>query len=56
MGTPVLILVFDRHCRATKTREGSVDLRITYERRQRFVTTGFRLFPRQWKNGQVVLL
>ena len=54
MGTPILKLVFDRKKRASRVKEGSVELRITYERRQYFVSTGVRLSPKQWREpGQV---
>lgn len=54
MGTPILQLVFDRRKRATSTKEGSIELRITYNRVQRFLTTGIRCLPKQWKNGRIV--
>lgn len=54
MGTPVFKLLFDRRHRATKTKEGSIELRITYNRIQRFATTGVRVLPREWKNGYIV--
>ncbi len=54
MGTPVLKLVYDRNHRASNTKEGAVELRITYNRKQKHVTTGVRLLPRQWRQGCVV--
>lgn len=54
MGTPIFKLVFDRKKRASATKEGSIDLRITYERVQRHVATGVRCLPKQWRNGSVV--
>ena len=54
MGTPTLTLMFDRRKRASKTKEGSIELRITFNRVKRYVTTGVRVFPREWKNGAVV--
>jgi site-specific recombinase XerD len=54
MGTPIFKLVFDRKKRASATKEGSVDLRITYDRIQRHVATGVRCLPKQWRNGSVV--
>lgn len=47
-------LIFDRRKRASKTKEGAIELRITYDRKQRFVTTGVRVLPKNWRNGQVV--
>lgn len=55
MGTPILKFVFDRKKRASRVKEGSVELRITYERRQHYVATGVRLLKKQWREpGQVV--
>lgn len=55
MGTPILKFVFDRKKRASKVKEGSVELRITYDRRQHYVATGVRLLPKEWREpGQVV--
>lgn len=51
---PILKLVYDRRKRATSGKEGAVELRITYNRVQRFITTGVRLLPKQWKNGRIV--
>lgn len=54
MSTPIFKLVFDRQKRASKTKEGSVELRITYKSVQRFATTGVRVLPSQWKDGKIV--
>lgn len=54
ISTPILTFVFDRRKRSSSHKEGSVELRITFERQQKFMTTGVRLLPKQWKNGQVI--
>lgn len=53
MGIPIFKVVFDRRRRATNTKEGSIELRITYNRVQRFATTGVRVLPKHWKNGRI---
>lgn len=53
MITPVITFVFDRKHKAGPKKEGSVELRITYNRRASYISTGIRLLPRQWKNGTV---
>lgn len=35
-------------------KEGSIELRITWNRVQKHVTTGVRVLPKQWRNGQIV--
>jgi len=54
ISTPILTFVYDRRKKASSHKEGSVELRITFERHQKFMTTGVRLLPKQWKNGQVI--
>ncbi len=54
MGTPTMKLIYDRRHRASNTKEGAIELRITYNRIQKHATTGVRVLPKQWKNGQVV--
>lgn len=54
MGTPTLKLIYDRRHRATSTKEGAIELRITYNRIQKHATTGVRVLPKQWRNGTVV--
>lgn len=47
-------LMFDRQKRASKTKEGSIELRITLGRVKKHATTGVRVFPREWRNGHIV--
>ncbi len=55
MGTPTFKLIYDRQHRASKKKEGAIELRITYNRTQRHVTTGIRVLPYQWKaDGNIV--
>ena len=48
---PTITFVYDRRHVASAKHEGSVELRISFERKCRFVTTGVRLLPKQW-NGR----
>lgn len=54
MGTPVFQVVFDRNHRASNTKEGAIEVRITYNRIQKHVTTGVRVLPKQWRRGCIV--
>ena len=51
---PIMKFVFDRHKRATATKAGSVELLITLDRQKKYVTTGVRCLPKQWRNGNIV--
>ena len=54
MGIPILKVICDRQKRASNVKEGSIEVRITYNRVQRFVTTGVRVLPYQWKDGRII--
>lgn len=49
---PTLKFVFDRKHNAAKNVQGNVDLRITYNRKQKFIFTGVKCFPSQWKDDK----
>lgn len=45
---PRIKFVFDRQHRASHDKEGSIELRITYGKKQKFVSTGVRCYPGSW--------
>lgn len=47
-------VVFDRNKRATKIREGAVEIRLSQDRRAMYYNTGVRLLPHHWHDGQVI--
>ena len=51
---PILKFIFDRHKRASSKKHGSIELQITFHRQVKFMATGIRILPREWKNGQVI--
>ena len=54
MGTPIYKLLFDRCNRASNSKEGTIELRITYNRIQRYVATGVRVYPKEWRKDRIV--
>ena len=50
---PSLIFVFDRKKISSPSKEGAVELRITYDRKCKYISTGIRLLPKHWRKGQV---
>ena len=46
-------IVFDRKQRASRTKEGAVEIRLSQGRRALYYNTGIRLLPRHWHDGQV---
>lgn len=45
--------VFDRKKRASARKEGSVEIRLSQERRALYYATGIRLLPKHWHDGQI---
>lgn len=41
-------LIFDRRHTASKSKEGSVEIRIAYASKQKIIATGVKVFPSQW--------
>ena len=40
--------------KATSKKEAVVEFRITYERKQKYMTTGIFLLPKHWHHGTIV--
>ena len=51
---PNIALVFDRRKIASYTRKASVELRISLNYKQKYISTGVMLYSNQWKNGRIV--
>lgn len=52
--SPQVSFIFDRRKTATPTVKSSVELRITYNYKQKYISTGIMLYSTQWKNGKIV--
>ena len=50
---PQITFVYNRHKTATETKKASVEMRITYDYKQKYISTGIMLYPHQWKNGNI---
>lgn len=51
---PLLEYVYNRYKKATSTKEAVVELRITYDRKQKYMTTNIFLLPKHWHKGKVI--
>jgi len=51
MLVPKITFVFDRRKSADKKHKGSIELRITLGKKQKFMSTGIMVYPHQWKGG-----
>ena len=56
MNIPQIKFVFDRKNRATDTRKGTIDMRITYNRKKKFIATGVRCYPGHWSDKDESLI
>lgn len=48
MKIPKVNFIFDRRKTANKNRKGSIELRVTYDSKQKFSATGVMCYPNQW--------
>lgn len=51
---PQIRILFDRKKRATATKTGSVDIEINYDGSRKWISSGVKVLPQQWKKGKVV--
>ena len=50
---PRLTFVYDRRKRAGRNKAAAVELKVYADHKQKYLTTGVRLLPREWANGEV---
>ena len=51
---PILKYIYNRYRKASSTRDAVVELRIAFNNKQKYLSTGIRLFPKEWQRGRVV--
>lgn len=51
---PLLTYIYNRYRKASSTRDAVIELRISYNSKQKYLSTGIRLFPKEWQRGRVV--
>lgn len=52
--SPHISFIYDRYKKASSKRKASIELRISYNRKQKYLSTGLSVFPKQWREGGVV--
>lgn len=45
---PQIKFIFDRQHRASREKKGSIEMRITFESKQKYAATGVKCFPGEW--------
>lgn len=53
MRVPTVCFVYNRRKTAKRGHMASVEIRISYDRRSKFMATGIQLLPKEWNNGTV---
>lgn len=51
---PILTYIYNRYAKASPIRDAVIELRIAYANKQKYLSTGIRVFPREWHRGRVV--
>ncbi len=53
---PHIAIIYDKYHKASKENKAVLEIRITYNRKQKYISTGIKLFPKEWKKkaGEVV--
>ena len=51
---PILTYIYNRYGKASPTRDAVIELRIAYNNKQKYLSTGIRLLPKEWQRGRVV--
>lgn len=51
---PYLSYIYDRRKKSSSSKPAIIEMRITYNKRQKYISTGISVLPKQWKKGRVV--
>lgn len=50
---PKIHLIYNRYKKASPTQKAVVEIRITHNYKQKYISTGIMLYPNQWKDGKI---
>lgn len=50
---PQITFVYNRYKKASVNKPAVVEMRITHNYKQKYLSTGIMLYPHQWKNGKI---
>lgn len=53
MRVPILCFVYNRKHIATSRKPATIEMRVSYENRKKYISTGVRVLPREWHNGTI---
>ena len=46
---PHIAIIYDRYNKASKEHKGVLEIRITHNRKQKYISTGIKLLPKEWR-------
>lgn len=52
---PTVRIVYDRRKKASSVTPGAIDLEINHNGKRKWISTGVRILPKQWSQGQLPL-
>lgn len=50
---PKITYIYDRRKTASAKTSAAVEMRIAFQNRQKYISTGIQLYPKQWKNNTI---
>lgn len=50
---PQIHLIYNRYKKASDTQKAVVEIRVTYNYQQKYISTGIWLYPNQWNKGKI---
>lgn len=50
---PQVTLIYDRYKKASSLRTATIEVRISYNRKQKYISTGIRVLQSQWRKGRI---
>ncbi len=54
MRFPTVTFVYDRYKKASAVKKATVEIRLSHNYKQKYISTGVMIYPNQWKNNTVV--
>lgn len=51
---PVVRLIYNRYHKASDSKDAVIEVRIYYMGKAKWISTGIRVFPKEWRNGRIV--
>ena len=51
---PRITFIYDRYHKSSKSKQATVEMRITYNKKQKYISTGIQLYPNQWDGRKVI--